>query len=128
MKKSFKFLNDNHWFVIAALCMAIILFWIFGCQSTCKSLINSDNLVTRGELQAELEYLISMANVRAAELDNQDKIKQQLLDAVNIIGQGGQFNASGLLTLFASIGAISFGLNRNQALKDARKKIKNNVA
>ena len=121
MKKSFKFFNDNHWFVIAGLCMAIILFWVFGCESSCKSLLSPEKLVNRIELQAELEYLTQIANARAIELNKQDEIKQQLLDAGNIIGSGGSINTSGLINLFASIGAISFGLNRNQALKNARK-------
>jgi len=74
--------------------------------------------ITRTELTSELNYLIGVAEARGEDLDRQDSVKQALLDAANVIGQGGQINPSGLLNVFATIGAVSFGLNRNQKLKN----------
>jgi hypothetical protein len=116
-----KALNDNHWFIVAAALISILFFYGYGCESQTNSLINPEKKVTRGELQAELEYLASIADVRIADLDKRDAIKQELLDAANVIGTGGTINASGLVNLAATIGAISFGLNRNQQLKNTLK-------
>ena len=46
---------------------------------------------------------------------------QALLDAGNLMATTGQINPSGLINIAATIGAISFGLNRNQKLKAVTK-------
>lgn len=112
-----KFLNDNHWYLIAGCLAAGLFFWTYGCVSTTESLVKPGTKVNRAELQNELTYLIGLANSRGEDLDRQDQVKQAILDAGNIISQTGNFNPSGLLNLMATIGAISFGLNRNQKLK-----------
>jgi hypothetical protein len=122
MQTILKWLNDQHWFIIASIILVGLFFWVFGCESQCKSLIDPAKQVTRGELKAEIEYLAGIADVRIADLDKQDQIKQELLNAVNIIGTGGTINPAGLVNLAASIGAIAWGLNRNQQLKNALKK------
>jgi len=127
-KKILNFLNDNHWFIIAGLIAASILFMTYSCQSTTESLMTPDKKVTRTELQTELEYYVGIAKARSEELDTQDAIKQQLIDAANIISQTGTINPSGLLNLMATIGAISFGLNRNQKVKAVKKELENNVS
>lgn len=114
-----KFLNDNHWYIIAGCLLCIVLFWAYGCESTVSSLIDETKKVNRAELQNELQYLIGRANAQTEKLDKQDEIKQALLDSVNVIGQGGQINPSGLLNLVASIGGVSFGLSQRQKLKTA---------
>jgi len=121
LKTLFKFCNDNHWFIIAGIILTSTIFWTYGCQSQVESLITPEKLVCRAELQNELQYIIGTASVRVDDLDRQDEIKQALLDAVNIIGTTGTINPSGLINLAASIGAISFALNRNQKLKSVIK-------
>jgi len=80
-----------------------------------------DKQINRSELETELQYLVSTVQNRIEDLDRQDAIKQSLLDAANVVASTGTINPSGLINLAATIGAIGFGLNRNQALK----KIKN---
>lgn len=121
MKKILKFINDNHWFIIAGIMLMSTIFWTYGCQSQVESLITPEKLICRAELQNELQYIVGMAKVREQNLDRQDEVKQALLDAVNIIGATGTINPSGLINLAASIGAISFGLNRNQKYKAVTK-------
>jgi len=117
MLKALKFFNENHWFIIAGILGALIIFWTYGCTSTVQSVIHPDQLIGRAELANELKYLVGLAEARAGELDRQDAVKQSLLDAANIIGTSGNINPSGLLNIVATIGAISFGLNRNQKCK-----------
>lgn len=123
-----KIASENIWYITAAAVLAIPAFFAWGMQSKCPSLINPDRKVTRDELQNELAYLIGQAKVRATDLDRQDAIKQQLLDAPNIIAAGGGVNASGILNLAASIGGISFGLTQRKKLIAVTTKNNTNTA
>jgi len=117
MKKILKFLNEQHWYLIGFVLITIALFFTYGCVSTTESLIDPTRMVNRVELENELNYLIGIASARAEDLNRQDAIKQAVLDAANVMSQTGSINPSGLINLVACIGAISFGLNRNQKLK-----------
>jgi len=122
MKKLMSWLNSQHWYVFAILFVAALFFWTYGCVSTTESLIHEGKKVNRSELQNELTYLIGLAKSRDEDLDRQDAVKQALLDSANVISQTGSINPSGLLNIAATIGAISFGLNRQQKIKELRKK------
>lgn len=117
MTKILKWLNDQHWYLIAIAVIAVSIFWTYGCESQVRGLINPDQRINRAELQNELDFIIGQARIKAEDLDRQDEIKQALLDAANIMSTTGTINPSGLINLAACIGAISFGLNRNQKLK-----------
>jgi hypothetical protein len=114
IKTILKFANDNHWYLSAAAIIAVAIFWTYGCESQCKSLVNPEQLINRSELQNELNYLIGIAKSREENLDKQDAVKQSLLDAANVMGTKGTINPSGLINLAASIGGISFGLTQRQ--------------
>ena len=64
LKKLLAWCNDNHWYVIGTIILASLSIWLVGCQSTVNSLLSPDKMVTRGELQAEIEYLINLAETR----------------------------------------------------------------
>lgn len=117
MEKILSWLNANHWFIAAAIILAGLFFWTYGCESQVRGLLNPDQRINRAELQNELDYIIGQAEIKVADLDRQDEVKQALLDAANIMSTTGTINPSGLINLAACIGAISFGLNRNQKLK-----------
>ena len=119
MKPTLKFLNDNHWYIIAGIVLAGATSLTYGMQSKCPSLLNPQNKVNREELQNEVNYIIGRARAMEKNLDRQDAVKQALLDAANVMGTGGQINPSGLINLAASIGGISFGLTQRQKLKAA---------
>lgn len=124
MKKLLKFCNDNHWFIIATVVLGIGFFWLYGCQSTVPSMIDGKKQITRAELELESDFLIGQIRVKMENLDQQDEIKRLILDQAAIFGQTGTFNPLGLLNSIISIGAISFGLNRNQKLNAALKTTK----
>jgi len=123
MIKALKFLNENHWYIIAGLITGGLSFWTFSCESHTQSIMYPDQFVTRGELHNELNYLVGLAKARETDLDKQDEVKQAILDASNIIAQTGSINPSGLINLAATIAAISFGLNRNQKYKALTKNL-----
>ncbi len=117
MSKLLKFLNDNHWYLVAGIILCATMFWSYGCESQTTSLIDPAKQVNRGELQVEIEYVAGIAKTRVMDLDKKDEFKMALFDALVLISQGGQINSLGVLNLAATIAAISWGLNRNQKLK-----------
>jgi len=121
MQNLLKLLNDNHWYIIAAVLICGLLFWIYGCQSQVRSIIKPTSKITRAELEIEVDYLLAQARIKLEDLDRQDEIKRLLLEQAAIFSSTGTFNLTGLLNTAITIGAISFGLNRNQKLKDATK-------
>lgn len=121
LKTILKFANDNHWYLIAGAIFTAAMFWTFGCESTCPSLLNDVKKVTRSELQNELNYVIGQAKCNVEDLDRQDAVKQSLLDAANLMSNTGSINPSGLINLAASIGGISFGLSQRQKLAKVTK-------
>lgn len=112
MKKILEVLNLNHWYIVGIALGVIFLLWLYGCESTTVSLIDPEKKVNRYELRAEADLLVARIENKFSDLDRQDEIKQLLLDQAAIFGQTGQFNPTGLLNAFISIGAISFGLNQ----------------
>jgi len=116
-KKILVFCNHNHWYVIGTIILATLSYWLVGCHSKVGSLITPDKMVTRGELQAEIEYLINLAETRKDELNRQDEIKAQLLNIASVISSDGTVNPSGLISLLTTIASLSFGLDRNYKLK-----------
>jgi len=117
LKRILKFCNDNHWWIIAGTLVMVMTFWAFGCQSTTASIMNPEKKVCRSELINELNYFVGLAKSREEDLDRQDAAKQALIDAARLVSQTGTINPAGLLNIAATIGAIGFGLNRNQKVK-----------
>jgi hypothetical protein len=114
MAKFFHWMNENHWYIIATIIICAFILWLFGCQSQVKSMVYPERMVNRSELKAESDYLIATIQSRVENLDDQDAIKRLILEQATIFGTTGTFNPLGLLNTIVSIGAISFGLNRNQ--------------
>jgi len=112
-----KFLNEQHWYIIAIIVIACLFIWTYGCESQVQSLMYPDQKVNRTELQNELVYMVGLAKAREEDLDKQDASKQALLDAATVIGSTGSVNPAGLVNIGATILAISWGLSRNQKLK-----------
>ncbi len=117
MQKLLNWLNDQHWYLVAIAVIAAAIFWTYGCESQVRGLLDPNQQINRAELQNELDFIIGQARIRAEDLDRQDAVKQALLDAANLMATSGTINPSGLINLAACIGAISFGLNRNQKYK-----------
>lgn len=121
MLKFLKKLNDNHWYIIGALLIAGLLFWIEGCESQVYSIIDRDQKISRAELIIEVDYLLAQATVKLEDLDKQDEIKRILLEQAAIFATSGTFNPMGLLNTAVTIGAVAFGLDRNRKYKIASK-------
>jgi len=93
--------------IITAAIAVPLIAYAYGCQSMTASLLDPDARVTRPELQAELQYLVSKAEARFADLDRQDDFKATLFDQFLVATQSGTVNPQGIIA--AIIGALGIG-------------------
>lgn len=127
-----KWIRHNQGIFAALLITAALLLWTFGCPSRVSSLIEPARLVTAEQLnleidaetarlEAELEQLLKLAELKKADLARQDAIKKKLFEFAAITAESGGFNPAGLLALTGSI--LGFGAVIDNRIKD--KVIKN---
>ena len=127
-----KWIRHNQGIFASVIICIILLVWTFGCQSRVASLLHPAQRVTRAELtlevdqeakrlEAELELLSKAAELKMAQLDEQDQLKKQLFDFAALTAQTGTFNPAGLIALTGSI--MGFGAIVDNRIKD--KVIKN---
>lgn len=114
MKKTLKFINDNHHYIIAAIIVLVACFWTYGCGSKVNSILHPNQLVTRGELKIEVDYFMAHADLKFMSLDKKDEIRQWLIDLGSTFATTGTLNPTGLLNTAISVAAIAFGLNQRK--------------
>jgi len=98
-----------------------MIFWTYGCQSTCKSLVDPERKVNRDELQAEVDGYLAMAKARFTDLDRQDQLKLLIFEQASLFAQSGTVNPMGLVTTAVSIAAVGFGLDARRKKKEIEK-------
>lgn len=76
MTKLWAFIRHNSGIVISTILVYAVLIWCYGCPSTVVSIHNPPALVTRGELEVEVEHFLKLAELRFIELDQQDEFKR----------------------------------------------------
>ncbi len=100
-----------------------VLFFVYACEPKATSLLNKGVKVTRAELQFELDQLMSLAEIRMASFDRQEKIRAMILQNALMLTQGQPFNPIGILTGIASIYGIAQATkNTTGAIKNGRAK------
>jgi len=119
-----KLFNDNHSGLIASLITAAILFWCYGCQSKCKSLLDPGQKITRGELKIEVDTLLATAKLRLEDLDQQDELKLLLFQQAALFAETGSVNPLGILSTGISIFAVGFGLDQRRRVTALQEQIK----
>lgn len=119
----FKSLNDNHNVLIGIVALVLIGLYGYGCESQVKGIIDSETMLSRAELQTEVDYLLAQARNRFTELDRQDEIKLLIFEQAALFAETGAINPMGLLTTAVSIAAVSFGLDQRRKKKQIEKDI-----
>jgi len=75
--------------VIGVILVILILGWVYGCPSTVVSIHNPPALVTRAELEVEVDHFLRQAETRFADLDQQDEFKITLFSmAMEFMSEG----------------------------------------
>ena len=127
MKTIRKWISHNPGQSVSLLICVAVSIYIYGCQSKVTSLFNEERLVTAAELnveveaeaarlELELDNLMRRAEVKFADLDRQDAIKQKLMDLALISTQNGALNPAGLVGLM--IGVLGIGAAVDNRIKD----------
>lgn len=112
MAKIWAFIRHNSGIVIGCVLAVLVLIWAYGCQSKVVSIVNSPTLVTRAELELEVDHFLKNAEIRFAELDWQDEFKRTVFAIAIEFMQGGQINPVGVAMTIASIlGVAALGDN-----------------
>lgn len=89
MTKLWAFIRHNSGMVIGVVLVIAILIWCYGCQSKVVSIHNPPALVTRSGLEIEVDHFLKQAEMRFAELDQQDEFKRTLYAmAISFMSEG----------------------------------------
>ena len=96
--------------------------YMWGCQVKTKSLTTPDKFVNRQELQLELDQVIGLAQLRMADLDQQEQFRAIILQNALILVQGQPFNAFGIISAVAALYGVT------QAGSQVTRKVKSNIS
>lgn len=99
----------KHWQTTCTIIICVFLcIWAYGCQPTVPSMTDPSRRVTRAELQLELEQLQSLFEIRNKSLEDQEQLRQLVMQNVLLIAQTGTINPLGLITaVLGFYGAVS---------------------
>lgn len=124
-----QWLKNHYQVIIATVVTVLIGLWLYACEPKVPSVMNNNILVTRAELQIELDQLLAIAEQRMIELDRQDAIRNVILQNALLIASGQPLNPIGLITAFAAIYGVGVaGSKAVTAIKNGVDKRKaNNV-
>lgn len=123
LNKVLKILNENHAFVIAAIVVMAISYFGYGCQSSVRGIVDPQQKLNRAELQTEVDYLLSQAKNKFAELDRQDQIKLLIFEQAALFASTGAINPIGLMTTAISVVAVGSALDQRRKKIEAEKKV-----
>lgn len=110
-------LKDKWPLYVVMLAANVLIIFCTSCPPTAQSLSDPKRMITRVELQIELDNMLALAQARMASLDKQQAIRDTILKNALLMVETGTLNPLGILTaLFASYG-----------IGNAATKIKNGV-
>ena len=111
--------------LIAVLVSIGFVVYLYGCEPKTPSLTDRTKQINRQELQLELDSMISMAQLRMADLDQQEQLRSIILQNALILVQGQPYNPVGLITAVAALyGVTQGGRNITKVVKKERTKRK----
>lgn len=112
------FASHNTGIVIGQLICLGVLIFAYGCQSKVASIISPGAKVTRAELLVEVDSFLAVADLRFADLNKQDKFRDEIFKHASLWAQGGIVNPMGLALSLASI--IGIGATVDNVTKRRR--------
>lgn len=112
--------NHERYESIAIVIAAGLLIWFYGCDSKVPSITDPAVQVNRTELQMEIDQLLSLAEYRYTQLDEQDRIKEALLTHAILVAQGGTLNPIAVVTAIAGILGIGATVDNVRKRKEIK--------
>lgn len=111
MNKIYAFIRHNSGIVIGFCLMPVILIYAYSCQSTVVSLVETNRMVARSELIAEVDLILAQAAAKFEDLDRQDLVKSTIFNSVLDLAQGKTANPIGILLTLAGILGAGAGVD-----------------
>lgn len=111
------FLNHERYTAIGLLLSVCLIIWITACESKVRSIRYPDHKLTRDQIQAELDSYLAQYDYSIQRLDQQDKIKNLLLENALLVSQGGVFNPYALIPSIAALLGVGATVDRVRAVK-----------
>lgn len=94
----------DKWPLVIACCVCVVLvIFAYGCEPETASLIHPLTKVTRAELNIEIETLLSTSQIRFADLDRQEQIRDVIFQQALVIAEGGAINPFGIITTLLAV-------------------------
>lgn len=115
------FILDKWPTLLGCLIAFSLFFYAYGCESKTTSLLDPQKKVNRLELQNQIEFLLRTGEIRFADLDKQDNLRQLIFNQGLIIAQGNNLNPLGVITTIAGVLGMALGVD-NVRLRKQRKK------
>ena len=98
-----EWLKNNWKAVLIGVTTVLLMMFYIGCQARTKSLSDPKRLVSRGELQIELNNVLATAELRMADLDKQEAIRSLILQNALVLASGGTLNPVGIISAIAAV-------------------------
>jgi len=98
-----EWLKKNWTAVLIGVTTVLLMMFYIGCQARTKSLSDPKRLVSRGELQIELNNVLATAELRMADLDKQEAIRSLILQNALVLASGGTLNPVGIISAIAAV-------------------------
>jgi len=113
-----EWLKTNWLKIVSTIIGLTLVLYFFGCPPQTQSLIDPTKKVTAPELQIEIDTLVSKYELRRLNLEQQDQLRQLILNNALVMVQQGQVNPLGILTaLFAFYGVGSAANTTKNVIK-----------
>ena len=112
--------------ITALVCLGFVIY-CYGCEPKVSSLTQPNRFIGRLELQLELDELISRAQLKMADLEQQEQLRTIILQNALVLVQGQPFNPLGIISAVAAVYGISQGgSNITKLVKSKKRKGKVN--
>ena len=98
-----EWLKKNWKAILIGVTTVLLMLFYIGCQARTQSLSDPKRLVSRGELQIELNNVLATAELRMADLDKQEAIRSLILQNALVLASGGTLNPVGIISAIAAV-------------------------
>jgi hypothetical protein len=118
-----EWLKKNYQVIIATIVTVSMGLWLYCCEPKTHSVLSPHTMVTRAELEVELDNIMKLAEQRMVDLNRQEAIRNLILQNALLVVGGQPLNPVGLLTAFAAIYGVGVaGSKTVTAVKNGIKK------
>jgi len=124
MNQIWKFIRHNQGMFVGGAIITALLIWVYGCPSTVVSVHNPPALVTRAELEIEVNHFLKQAELRFAELDQQNEFKRTFFAMALEFMESGKINPVAIAITLGNIlglGAVIDNVRKRTLINTLKK-------